>query len=108
MTTWGTETETTFLDRQGSTVEIIKKIEHGNVQQRWKRITLRIKVADKREETTQFLLFSDLIAEKRKSGTLIVRDGDPATFPSFLIDYPKSAGNGTYFIVRSFTELVVQ
>lgn len=107
MTTWGTETETTFLDGQGSMVDVITKIERGNVQQRWKRITLRIKVADKREETTQFLMFSDLIAEKRRAGVLIVRDNDPATLPAFMLEYPKRDVDGSYFIVRSFTELVV-
>jgi hypothetical protein len=107
MTNYGTETETTYLDNQGSTIDIISKIQNGDIKQRWKRVNLRIKVSDKRDETTQYLLFSDMIDEKRQAGVLIVRDSDPQTRPCFMVEYPKTDIDGTYFIIRSHTERIV-
>jgi hypothetical protein len=107
MTEYGTETEGTFTDANGSTVEVIANYKDLEVMSRFKRISVRIKVIDKRDETTQYLLFSDLIEEKRQAGTLVVRDADPHSRPSFTIEYPKTNIDGTYFVVRSYTELIV-
>lgn len=108
MTRYGTETETTYLDQDKSTIDIISNIKDYAVTTKFKRISVRVKVGDKKEETTQYLLFSDLIDQRRKDGTLIVRDADPANRPSFAIEYPRTDVDGSYFIIRTHTELMLE
>lgn len=107
MSNYGTEVETTYLDDNRSTIDIISKFQNDDIKQRWKRVNLRIKVYGKQDETTQYLLFSSLIDEKRRAGLLIVRDSDPSTRPSFTVEYPKTDHDGSYFVIRSHTELIV-
>lgn len=108
MSVYGTSTTMYVVEKPNevNTVEIIDNISGDNVFSTFKRVTLRIRVHNKQEETTQFLLFSDLVEEKRQTGKLVLRDTDPATRPQFMIEYPKKDIDGTYFIIRSHTELV--
>lgn len=103
---FGTEVETTFLDDNGSTVELIRTFKESDVTSQFKRISLRIRVKDKQDETTQYLIFSDLIEQKKREGVLVYRDSDPTTRPSFVIEYPRKDAD-FYTIVRTFTELMV-
>lgn len=88
-------------------IEEIENIADGAVKSHFRRVSLRIKVSNKKDETAQYLQFSDLIEQKRNEGALIVRDADPATKPSFVIEYPRSNSDGGYFVVRTHTELMI-
>lgn len=107
MTRFGKEVETTVLDDQGSTLDVIKSIANYDLKKAFKRYSIRVKVNNKKDETTEYLNFSEMIAEKRRAGLLVLRDPDPDTRPSFCVDYPKTDTDGSYFIIRTHTEIIV-
>jgi hypothetical protein len=106
MTRYGTETETTFLDKHQSTVEVVSNIRDFEITRRVKRYCIRIKVNNKQDEMTQFLLFSDMIDQKKVDGSLYVNPKEPQTVPSFGIEYRSDMPDG-YYVIRTYTEIVI-
>ena len=108
MTQYGTETKTYETEHGNAQhkVDVIESLKDFKVFSTYKRITVRIKVRTKQDETTQYLLWSDMIDLARADGKLLTRDSDPATSPSFIIEYPKHDIDGAYYVIRSHTEIV--
>lgn len=63
-----------------------------------KHFRIRVKVSNPQEEMTEYIRFTQEIAEYRDKGMLIVEDPPP----SFEIHYPKTNVDGYYFIVKSY------
>lgn len=107
MIDFGSERETTDIDEQGSTLTVIRKIRNQDVMKTYKQFKVRIKVKDAKEETVEYLKHTDKIRQKRKEGVLLTNDrDDPSLAPFFMIDYPKSDVDGTYFVISAWTEVV--
>lgn len=101
---FGSETNTTVIDENDSTDEIISLVKDFEVKKTYKRICRRIRVCNKKEEMHEFLLFTEAVDQAMKAGTLLIRDKDPTTLPSFVLEYPRNEGlDGAYFIVRTYT-----
>jgi transposase len=72
----------------------------------FKQFKIRVKVHDSKEEMSEFLKHCNILREKRKLGVLVVKDDDVTLTPSFMTEYPKIDTEGTYFVVRSWTEII--
>lgn len=107
MTRYGQEVETRFLDKDESKVEYIRNIKDFDVHSAFKRTSVRVHVHNQKEEMVEFLTFSKLIAEKIEAGTLVRGDRDPSLRPTFVVEYPKTSIDGSYFVIRTFTELML-
>jgi hypothetical protein len=101
---FATEKETTELDSLGSTVTIIRKVNGEDVNDVQKQYRIAILVHSAVEEKSQYDHFTAKVAELRATGRLVVKDKDPASLPSFSIEYPKSTGDGSYLVIKTWTE----
>jgi hypothetical protein len=99
--------ETTIYADEGKVVELTENIKDFSVFSTFKRVSVRIKVANKKEETSQYLQFSDLLEKKREQGVLLVKHTDLSTRPTFVIEYPLTNVDGSYFIIHTHTEVVM-
>lgn len=72
--------------------EVIKQVKHYKI---------RVKVHNAQEEMTEYIRFTNELAQARANGTLYY-DRDDATKPTFIIDYPNKDG-GSYFIIKSYS-----
>lgn len=108
MTQYGTEVAVLTIANgdEVMTEEVISNIRNFEVASQHKRTSIRIRVRNKEEEMSEYLKFTDLIDQKRTNGKLVVRDANPASKPSFVIDYPKIDIDGCYFVIKSYTEVV--
>lgn len=102
---YGSDYEETELDNLGSTLKIIRKVHGKTVSARYKQYRIRMKVYDKAEEGYEYQKFTDMIAEKRKTAVLVRKETDPSYLPSFIIDYPVANKDGSYFVIKCWTEL---
>lgn len=105
MTRYGEEGDITMMDEHGSFEEEITPIHDYQVKSRLRRICVRVKVTNKQAETTEYLRFTDLIEQKRQEGVLYAKD--ERSLPSFVLEFPKKKINGEYFVVRTYTEIVL-
>ncbi len=101
---YGVEKESTAIDNLGSTVTLIKKIRGSEVTSIQKQYKVRIKVFNQEDERTEYRQFSDFISKKKGEGKLVVKDDDQTTRPNFLVEHPKHDVDGSYFIIKSWTE----
>ena len=108
MTQYGTEVAVITIPNGDEvlTEEVISNIRNYEVASQHKRTSIRVRVRNKAEEMSEYLKFTDLIDQKRINGILVVRDANPASKPSFTIDYPKADTDGCYFVIKSYTEVV--
>jgi hypothetical protein len=106
MTNYGTEIDTHVVS-DSLTEDIIAKIQDGETIKRWKRTSLRIKVTNKKDETTQYLIWTDMLDHLRKQKRLIERDTELPVRPSFAIDFPKTNYDGSYFVICTHTEIIL-
>ena len=106
MMQFGEETETKTLDQYNSTVSVTTRYHNFEAKKLIRRHVIRKKVLSKQDEMTEYLTFTDMIELKRKTGELVISDADPATKPSFVIEFPKNNVDGSYFIVQMYTENV--
>lgn len=103
---YGTERTTTTLDDQGSTLTVINKIREGRTVKTFKQYNVRVKVRDSKEEMAEYLKHAESIRGLRTSGQLVIKDNDDNTLvPSFRIEYPKSDIDGSYFIIKSWSQV---
>ena len=102
---FGIEKETTELDNSGSTLTIIKKIHEGEVAKMFKTFSVRVKVRDSKEEMAEYLRYTDSIKEKKQDGLLVMKEGSDY-MPSFAIEYPKFDTDGSYFVIKSWSEYI--
>lgn len=105
MTRYGEEGEIIMIDEHGSFEEEITPIHDYQIKSRLRRTCVRIKVTNKQAETTEYLRFTDLIEKKRQQGVLYTKDHQ--ALPSFVLEFPKKKINGEYFVVRTYTEIVL-
>jgi hypothetical protein len=105
MTMNGQEVDIQEIDNYGSTVEVFDTIRDYEIKTRFKRYRIRIKVDNKQDETTQYLMWSDLVARKRADGRLFIRDINPDTQPAFEIEYRKNMPQG-YYVIWQYCEIV--
>ena len=71
-----------------------------------KHYKIRIKVRNPQEEMTEFIRFTSEMAELRSTGVLTVDKDDPTTKPAFILEYPHSDVDGSYFIIKSYCVIV--
>ena len=102
--TYGTEEQINVTDDLGSTVTTIRKIRENMVAKQFTKHKPRFKVANKKEEMTRYLEFTDILTQKRKLNRLVIRDEDPTTMPAFLVEFPKYDTDGSYFVVMCWAE----
>lgn len=103
---YGTERTTTTLDDQGSTLTVINKIREGRTVKTFKQYNVRVKVRDSKEEMAEYLKHAESIRGLRTSGQLVIKDNDDNTLvPSFRIEYPKTDMDGSYFIIKSWSQV---
>lgn len=100
---FGIERLTTSLDNNGSTLTIINTIREGKVIKSYKQRNERVKVFNSKEEMAEYLKHAELIRDKRKLGLLVTKE-DPSLQPTFKVEYPKYDEDGSYFVVKSWTE----
>lgn len=103
---FATEKETTQIDDLGSTVTIIRKVNGEDVNDVQKQYRICILVHSPEEEDMQYQHFTKKITELRSEGRLIVKDKDASTIPYFGLEFPKSQGDGSYLVIKSWTERV--
>lgn len=103
---YGTIRDIEPLDDQGSTLTIITKVAGGDMQNRKKQYSERIKVFDHKHEMAEYIRFTETIKDKMKTGVLVVSVRDPELIPCFKIEYPSSNIDGGYFVIKSWTEVV--
>lgn len=90
----------------GTAISVVEVIRDGLVVKSLRQFHIRVKVGDTQAETAEFLRFSDDLRLKREAGTLVIDREDASTIPAFLIDYPKKDIDGSYFVVKRWTELL--
>lgn len=89
---YGKQKETNTLDENGSTVtKETNFVDHKTVNPVRKRYEIRQRVADKKEEMTEYLKFSDSL------------DGTKLD-PEFRLEFPSVPGT-YYYVVKCYTEL---
>jgi hypothetical protein len=90
---YGTETTETSLDEHGSILRVANKYHGGNVARTIKTFELYEKVHDPAEEAEQYKDFTTRIA------------ADPNKFDTaFKIKKPKQNIDGSYFVVKCWSE----
>lgn len=103
---FGTEKTTTDLDDIGSTGSLVNIYRDGEVAKSYKQFKIRVKVADTQQEMAEFIRWSDDMREKRKDGTLVLERTEDNLMPTFTVQYPRFDNDGSYFVVRCWTETV--
>jgi|GEM_PF-5464931 len=104
---YGVEKETVTIDKAtNSTRTMIRKIRGYEVAQTYKQYILREKVSGKQQEMSLYIKFTELISKLREDGTLLIKDEDPTMLPAFTIEYPRHNVDGSYFVIKRWTEIV--
>jgi C4-type Zn-finger protein len=102
---YGQIIEGQVVDNDGSTVEEITNMVDYSAKTNFRRATFRVKVENKQQETEEYIKWSNQVEEKRRAGTLVIKDD--LTKPQFVLEYPKTDQDGSYFVIRSFTEIII-
>jgi len=91
---FGKQTETTTLDDDGSTVSVENNIiDYKTVRPIRKRYEYRVRVADKKEEMTEYLKFSDSLTKDRLD-------------PEFRLEYTRHGNeHGYYYVIKCWSTL---
>lgn len=103
---YGTKKTTTTTDEFGSTITTVDTFQDSELMKRRVQYRIRVKVRDSKQEMAEYLKFNDLLREKRLLNRLITKDADASLLPNLVIEYPKYDEDGSYFIIKSWTELV--
>ena len=93
--------KTTYVD-----VADIVKYSEGYVARTLRNYRIRVKVANSQEEMSEFIRFTGELERLKDEGRLAVDKEDGATYPAFVIEYPKNDYNGARFVVKSYTVIV--
>jgi hypothetical protein len=104
MIKYGETFETTDLDNNGSTLTLVKKWRNSEVAKTYRKYSVRVKVSSPQQEMAEYIKHTDMIKEKKDSGLLVLKDGEDF-MPSFLVEYPKQDQDGSYFVIKSWTEI---
>ncbi|GAC1501805.1 MAG: hypothetical protein NVS1B10_06220 [Candidatus Saccharimonadales bacterium] len=99
--------ETTITTDANGQVEETNHIADYDTRHKLKKISRRIKVHNKQDETTEYLKFSKLMHELRDKKILAVNERDHTTRPSFVLLFPKTDIDGSYFVIVTYTELMI-
>lgn len=100
------EKETAEIDSLGSAVTIIRKVNGNDVNDVQKQYRIVIRVGNDAEAKQQQEHFVAKLNDLRSSGKLVIKDKDPSTIPSFMYDYPRSNSDGSFLVIKSWTERV--
>lgn len=103
MTEFGSEA--TIQKAGNGTITTVRKFRLGAETVCLKHYRTRVKVTNSQEEMTEFIKFTQELAELRAQNKLIVDKEDSSTRPAFEFDYPKE-DKGSYFVVKNFTILM--
>ena len=103
MTEFGTEATTIKIGN--AMITTIKKYRQGEETIALKHYRTRIKVNNSQQEMTEFIKFTQELADLRNHNKLIVDREDPSTRPAFEFDFPKE-DKGSWFIIKVFTVTV--
>lgn len=104
MMNYGQEKQTTTLDDEGSTISKVITFFNGNPSKVIKQFRIRIKVGSAQQEMSEYIKFTDELRKKREAGVLVKEKDDPSTIPAFVIDFPRFDEDGTYFVIKSWSE----
>ncbi len=89
----GKQRETTTLDENGSTLTVEYNVkDYKTMKPIRKYFEYRERVKDKKEETVEYIKFSDMVADKLDA--------------AFRIEHTKDGDDkGYYYVVKCYTEL---
>lgn len=99
-------TQKTTYNLNGMQIADVVKYRKGDVAISLRNYRVKIKVINAQDEMREFIRFTDELSKLRQNGKLTVDSDDPTTWPAFQIDYPKHDVDGSYFIVKCWTETV--
>jgi hypothetical protein len=105
MMQYGTET-TMYVDGDKA-MEVTDNVRNYKVFSTFKRTITRTKVSTPGEADHQYQLFSNHIDKLHRLNKLLTKSNDPALRPSFTIEYPHIDHDGSYFVITSYTEIVM-
>jgi hypothetical protein len=104
---FGTERVVSDLGN-GIAQTVIKKIRNYEIVKTYKQFKVRVKVMNPKEETVEYIKHTDKIRKLHAEKRLLISDSeDPTLAPTFMIDYPKTDKDGSYFVISAWTEVVV-
>lgn len=99
-------TQKTTLSDGNTSISDVAKYHSGEVVHRLRTYRVKVKVISAQDEMTEFIRFTDELAKLRQKNKLGVDAEDPATYPSFLIKYPRYDVDGSYFVIKTWTEIL--
>lgn len=99
-------TKTSKTEEDGSSVTIIEDIHKGDIARTMKCVKVRQKISSSQQEMELFLDFALELQKKRANKKLTVDPKDPVTYPAFIWDFPKKDIDGSYFILKTWTEVL--
>ncbi len=89
-----------------TTVSIIEDFHKGDISRTIKCVKVRIKVNNSQQEMEEFIAFTKELMDKWNSGKLVIDAKDPETYPAIIWDLPKKNLDGSYFILKTVTEVL--
>src|SRR6185369_10064490 len=101
---FGTQ-KTTVISSDGATSDVVK-YHNGIPSRKLRSFRVKVKVISAQDEMTEFIRFTDDLAKLRQKNRLTVDPEDPTSYPAFLLQYPKHDVDGSYFVIKSWTEVV--
>lgn len=101
---FGTIEITNTIDSNSSITDI-EQYNDGQIVKNLVKHKMRVKVADVKQEMIEFMKFSDDMHKKRKSNKLAVLKDDVSTLPSITLQFPRFNEDGSYFVVKTWTEV---
>lgn len=104
MIEFGIEKITEIVDGNGSTKSETINYRGGKVNKSIKSYQIRVKVFNVKDEMTEFIKFSDEIRLKRSAGVLSYIQSEPTTKPYFVVEFPENDVDGSYFIIKNWSE----
>lgn len=98
-------TKTTLTDGNTS-ISDVAKYHNGAVVHKLRTYRVKVKVLSAQDEMTEFIRFTDELAKLRQKHRLGIDPEDQATQPTFSIRYPKYDVDGSYFVIKCWTEII--
>lgn len=99
---YGSQKTTHFIDENSSLADTVK-YHQGTAERAIRSFKIKVRVASPQEEMAEFIRFTEELSKLRKVGKLTADKDDGATYPSFIIQYPKEDIDGSYFIVKCYS-----
>lgn len=106
MTQFGTETDIAYPDVR-TQVETFRNYKDDALKSSFRRHTISHRVETAAEEAAVFADFSLLLQRLRYTEKLLYKHSDPSMLPFVVIKYPKETGYPGWFVVTTYTEVVI-